>query len=157
MHRMIIILAALILCSLVAVAAPSPSDLKLSPSLHLLRAMHRHHSQGTPDFIQSVADASEVSVSVRFAEPADPADWERRGIRLRRVQSRYAGSGSVYGASMTWEEIKRWSAEPDVLMIASDWHPKIVPCLTYRLPRWALRKSGTSRDRADFPLPAAGS
>lgn len=117
-----------------AMASSGPSDSKLSPSLRLLKAVHSHPSANAPTSVLSAADASELKVTVRFADNANPAYWEGQGMRMRKVEGNYAGSGTIYGAVMTWEEIERWANDPDVLAIASDWHPAVLPCLDVSAP-----------------------
>ena len=127
---------------------------KLSPALRLLRAAHL--SGTAPQFIQSEADRGDIRVSVRLAEPSDPAVWEGRGMRLRKMAGRYSGSGSVYGARMTWSEIEQWANDPDVLMIASDWQPRIVPCLDVSAPEVGAPEVWEIMSSQGFPITGEG-
>jgi len=155
MHRKLLTLVVLSAIISLCVSAAENTNAKFSSPLRLLQAAHRNPSL-YPKFIRSAAEASEIKVLVQFADPADPAIWESRGIRLRKIGNIYAGSGSVYGATMSWEEIERWAQEPGVLMIASDWHPKIVPCLDVSAPEVGAPEVWEMINSQGLPITGAG-
>ena len=156
MKPMKFLLTALILCTSIATAVPDPPHSKLSPSLRLLRAVRQNPTDGMPQAMLSLANAPELNVTVRFAEPFDLATWESRGMRLRRIAGEYAGSGSVYGAIMTWDEIDRWVNHPDVLMIASDWNPRVLPCLDLSAPEIGATEAWEMVSAGGFPIIGEG-
>ncbi len=138
---------------------PASADLthaKLSPSLGLLQAVRQSNSENAPPFITSVAFSPEIKVSVRFSSPIDPEIWVRRGLRLRSRNGTYSGSGTVYGARMTWEEIEHWSQDPEILQIASEWHPRILPCLDLSAPEVGAAEVWEIPDPGGNPITGAG-
>lgn len=138
------------------ISAANSIDSKLSPSLRLLRSAHQNADIKIPETIRSVSAAPELKVSIRFAPPADPALWESRGLRLRRIEGKYAGSGTVYGAIMTWEEIEKWIQDPGILTIASDWHPGIIPCLNVSAPEVGATEVWQMTSPAGLPITGTG-
>ncbi len=129
MRRQIMLLLLFALYAPMLTAAPNLQQPKFSPALRLLLALRQNPIEELPQNVQSIVSAPELKVTVRFAQQIDPVDWINRGLRLRQSNGRFSGSGSIYGADVSWDEINRWVAEPEVLMISSDWNPKIVPCL----------------------------
>jgi subtilisin family serine protease len=95
-------------------------------------------------------------VSVRFADSDNLSGWESRGLRFRKLNGQYAGSGSVYGAVMTWEEIDRWIFDPDIVMISCDWHPKIVPCLDLSAPEVGATEAWEMTGPGGLPIMGEG-
>ncbi|MFH1862911.1 MAG: S8/S53 family peptidase [bacterium] len=137
-------------------AVNDPIDLKLSPPLRFLLAVREAPPETLPTMLRSVVAAEEISVSIRFVAGIEPAEWEGRGLRFQKVLGQYAGSGTIYGAVMAWDEVRRWAQEAEIAMISSDWRPCVYPCLDVSAPEvgasevWGFPITGDGQMVADF-------
>ncbi len=156
MYRRLIAISVIALSFAANFASATPLSAKLSPTLRWLQAAHQSAAEDLPEFVRAVALAPEINVSVRFASPFELTDWESRGLRLRKIEGRYAGSGTIFGAVMTWEEIPRWAQEANILMIASDWQPKLVPCLDVSAPEVGAPTVWEMLDQSGLPITGSG-
>ncbi len=156
MRRIIFYFVLLALTVPTVTASPQLSQNKLSPALRLLRSLHNHLSDGMPASVRFAAAATEIGVTVRFVPPANPDEWAARGIRLKKMDGIYSGSGSIFAANMNWDEIDRWANHDDILMIACDWHPKIVPCLDLSAPEVGATEAWNMNGPAGFPITGEG-
>jgi hypothetical protein len=156
MRRWIILLVVAVLATNVSAEIDRYGG-KISPPLKLLLSLHRAGVDRAPLSLQDLVAKEEINVSVQLAGPSNPAVWEGRGMRLRKLASgRWAGLGDVYGARMSWDEIEGWASDPGVLRIESDWRPGIVPCLDLSAPEVGADQCWEMISPQGFPITGQG-
>jgi subtilisin family serine protease len=127
------IIAAALLSIVFLAGSLSAGQSKLNPALRFLKhERESFHAGAHPRTQLAAARMDRVSVTIKFDHvltEAEIAEYEARGLVLRRFDGVIARTGAIYPASVPWDSLDDFASESAVLRMEAAWRPCVFPLL----------------------------